>query len=79
MLIIENKTQIFSLDQYWGMRCSKLKEILRENNKSASGTKQILEARCYALNPVVDDREITADGLRPQLICLYILCKNNDI
>lgn len=43
------------------MKCSKLKEIFRENNKSASGTKQFLVARCYALNPVVDDREITAD------------------
>ncbi|CAC5389766.1 unnamed protein product [Mytilus coruscus] len=53
----ENKTQNFSLDQLWGMKCSKLKEI----NKSASGTKQILVPRCYALNPVVDDREITAE------------------
>ncbi|CAC5411029.1 unnamed protein product [Mytilus coruscus] len=52
--------QNFSLDQLWGMKCSKLKEILRENNKSASGTKQILVARCYALI-LVDDREITAD------------------
>ena len=36
------------------MTCSKLKEILRTNGQNVTGNKQILVARCYALNPVVD-------------------------
>jgi len=39
------------------MKCSQLREILKENKQIVSGNKQILVARCYALNPVIDDSE----------------------
>ena len=52
-----NVNKMYSLDQLWSMTCSNLRHILRENKQNVSGNKQILVARCYALNPVEDERE----------------------
>jgi len=52
-----NNTGFFSLEQLCSMKCSQLREILKENKQIVSGNKQILVARCYALNPVIDDSE----------------------
>ena len=50
-----NVNKMYSLDQLWSMTSSNLRHILRENKQIVSGNKQIL--RCYALNPVEDERE----------------------
>ena len=52
-----NVNKMYSLDQLWSMISSNLRHILRENKQNVSGNKQILVARCYALNPVEDERE----------------------
>lgn len=52
-----NKTLNYSLDKLWAMTCLKLREILKENKQNVTGNKQILVARCYALNPVIDERK----------------------
>ena len=51
-----NVNKMYSLDQLWSMTSSNLRHILRENKQNVSGNKQILVARCYALNPVEDER-----------------------
>ena len=53
-----NVNKMYSLDQLWSMTSSNLRHILRENKQNVSGNKQILVARCYALNPVEDERKI---------------------
>ena len=52
-----NVNKMYSLDQLWSMTSSNLRHILRENKQIVSGNKQILVARCYALNLVDDERE----------------------
>ena len=52
-----NNGIMYSLDQLWSRTNSDLRHILRENKQNVSGNKQILVARCYALNTVEDERE----------------------
>ena len=54
-----NNNQHFSLDELEAMKCTELREILKQN---VSGNKQILVARCYALNPVIDERKNVASS-----------------
>ena len=44
------------------MKCTELREILKQNKQNISGNKQILVARCYALNPVIDERKNVASS-----------------
>ena len=55
-----NNYQNFSLDELWAMKCTKLREILKQNKQNVPRNKHILLVRCYALTPVVDERKNVA-------------------